>query len=185
LSNTEGVRWRPRQRGRDKSGQGRHEPLCPTWSGPRHSSPRWLPHSHMECASRAARLHPPTINSATVAPLSKHGWPADHSLSGVDDWPRSTTVAGAGTARQRVRDSARLLSRGTCARLLSDPGGPWSATDRMPRHGRWDSPMRCRGDHSWVVGRGLTEGVVLATWHPTRGRAGCGWNAPRVVSAVA
>ena len=39
--------------------------------------------------------------------------------------------------------------------------------------------------HSWVVGRRLAEGVVLATWHPTRGRAGCGWNAPRVVSAVA
>jgi len=110
-----GQRWRaapvnegvaPR-RGREKSGQARHGPHDPTLPGSRDSSPRWLPSSRFGCRP-CARVHPRSGLSATVS-LSRM---ADQPMTepGVDDGARSTTVAGAGTARQCVRVRATYVA---------------------------------------------------------------------------
>jgi len=147
LSDTEGVRWRPCQRGGEKSGQARHEPHDPTVSGSRDSSPRWRLRRHVRCRP-SARVHRPSIFSEPRAPLCKHGRPADDSVLGVDAWRRSTTVAGVGAARQCVRGADRWLPQGPLGRLVGDPDRPGRATDRVPSSWRWDSPTRCRGGPS-------------------------------------
>jgi len=131
LFDTEGVRWRPRQRGGEKSGQARHEPYDPTVSGSRDSSPRWRPRRHVRCRP-CARVHPPSIISEPGAPMCKHCRPADDSVLGVDALRRSTTVAGVGAARQCVRGAHRWLPQGRLGRLVGDPDRPGRATDRVP-----------------------------------------------------